>query len=58
MLRLNDDQLREVLKRLLASYGVDVSRVPIDQLDISALRGLLQNAADEDIDRFLQLFKG
>ncbi len=58
MLSLNDDRLREVLRRLLASYGVDVSRVPIDTLDIGAIRGLLQNATDEDIDRFLQMFKG
>ncbi len=57
MLGLNDNQLREVLKRLLTSYGVDVSRVPLDSLDVGALRGLLQNATDEDIDRFLHMFK-
>ncbi len=58
MLSLSDDRLREVLRRLLASYGVDVSRVPIDTLDIGAIRALLQNATDEDIDRFLQMFRG
>ncbi len=58
LLRLSDDQLRAVLGRLLASYGVDVSRVPLDTLDIGALRALLQNATDEDIARFLQMFQG
>ncbi len=58
LLRLGDDQLREVLRRLLVSYGVDVSRVPLAELDIGALRALLQNATDEDIDRFLQMFGG
>ncbi len=58
LLRLNDDQLREVLSKLLASYGVDVSRVPLATLDIGALRGLLQNASEQDIERFLQMFRG
>lgn len=58
LLRLNDDQLRAVLEKLLASYGVDVSRVPLASLDIGALRGLLQNASEQDIERFLQMFRG
>lgn len=58
LLRLNDDQLRAVLEKLLASYGVDVSRVPLASLDVGALRGLLQNASEQDIERFLQMFRG
>ncbi len=58
LLRLNDDQLRGVLEKLLVSYGVDVSRVPLATLDIGALRGLLQNASEQDIERFLQIFRG
>ena len=58
LLRLNDDQLRAVLEKLLASYGVDTSRVPLASLDIGALRGLLQNASEQDIERFLQMFRG
>ena len=58
LLRLNDDQLRAVLEKLLASYGVDTSRVPLATLDIGALRGLLQNASEQDIERFLQMFRG
>ncbi len=56
LLTLDDNRLRAVLGRLLASYGVDVSRVPLDTLDVGALRALLQNATDEDIERFLQMF--
>ena len=40
LLRLNDDQLRGVLGRLLAEYGVDVSRVPLAQMDMTALRAV------------------
>ena len=58
LLRLNDDQFRAVLEKLLASYGVDVSRVPLASLDVGALRGLLQNASEQDIERFLQMFRG
>ncbi len=58
LLRLNDDQLRGVLGKLLAEYGVDVSRVPLASLDIGALRSILQAATDEDIARFLHMFGG
>ncbi len=58
LLSLDDDRLRVLLGKLLASYGVDVSRIPLDTLDIGALRALLQNATDEDIERFLQMFQG
>ena len=53
---LSDDQLRMVLGRLLAEYGVDVSRVPLASMDMGALRALLQAATDEDISRFVQMF--
>ena len=56
LLRLNDEQLRGVLGKLLAEYGVDVSRVPLAQMDMKALRAVLSAATDEDIARFLQGF--
>ncbi len=56
LLRLNDEQLRGVLGKLLAEYGVDVSRVPLAQMDMGALRAVLQTATDEDIARFTQMF--
>ena len=58
LLRLNDDQLRGVLGKLLVEYGVDVSRVPLQQMDMKALRTVLAAATDEDITRFLQSFGG
>lgn len=58
LLKLNDDQLRGVLGKLLTEYGVDVSRVPLQQMDVSALRAVLAAATDEDISRFLQSFGG
>ena len=58
LLRLNDDQLRAVLGKLLAEYGVDVSRVPLQQMDMTALRAVLSAATDEDITRFMQMFGG
>ena len=58
LLRLNDEQLRSVLGKLLTEYGVDVSRVPLQQMDMTALRGVLAAATDEDITRFLQAFGG
>ena len=58
LLKLSDDQLRVVLGKLLAEYGVDVSRVPLAQMDMTALRSVLAAATDEDISRFLQAFGG
>lgn len=58
LLKLNDDQLRGVLGKLLAEYGVDVSRVPLAQMDMTALRAVLSAATDEDITRFMQMFGG
>ncbi len=56
LLRLNDDQMRAVLAGLLTEYGVDVSRVPLAQMDMGALRAVLQSATEADIARFAQMF--
>ncbi len=58
LLGLNDDQLRVVLGKLLTEYGVDVSRVPLAHMDMTALRSVLAVATDEDITRLLQSFGG
>ena len=58
LLKLNDDQLRGVLGKLLSEYGVDVSRVPLQQMDMTALRAVLSAATDEDITRFVQMLGG
>lgn len=58
LLRLNDEQLRGVLGKLLAEYGVDTARIPLQQMDMTALRGVLAAATDEDLTRFLESFGG
>ncbi|MBQ9152083.1 MAG: hypothetical protein IJX72_07510 [Clostridia bacterium] len=58
LLKLNDDQFRAVIGKLLTEYGVDVSRVPLATMDVSALRALLQAAGEEDITRLLQMLGG
>ncbi len=58
LLKLNDDQLRLVIGKLLAEYGVDVSRVPLATLDMSALRAVLQMANAEDLSRLLGALGG
>jgi hypothetical protein len=58
LLKLNDEQLRAVIGKLLAEYGVDVSRVPLATLDMSALRAVLQMAGTDDIARLLGMLGG
>lgn len=58
LLKLNDDQLRAVIGKLLTEYGVDITRVPLATMDMSVLRGLLQMASEDDIARLMQAFGG
>ena len=58
LLKLNDDQLRGGFGKLLAEYEGDASRVPLGQMDMTALRSVLSAATDEDISRFMQMFGG
>ncbi len=53
LLRLSDDQLRAVLGKLLAEYGLDAAAFPLASMDMSRLRAVLQTATDEDIARFM-----
>ncbi len=58
LLKLNDDQMRAVIGKLLTEYGIDVSRVPLSSMDMSALRAVLQLAGEEDVARLLQSMGG
>ena len=58
LLKLSDDQMRVVIGKLLTEYGVDVSRVPLATMDMSALRAVLRLAGEEDIARLLQSMGG
>lgn len=53
LLRLDDDQLRAVLGKLLAEYGLNASLFPLASMDMGRLRAVLQSASDEDIARFM-----
>ena len=56
LLALNDDQLKRVLRGLVAEYGIDPNTVPFERFDMSALRAVLASASDEDIRRLLSGF--
>ena len=58
LLRLNDDQLRAVIGKMLQEYGVDVSRIPLSTMDVGAVRALLQVAGEGDVARLLGALGG
>lgn len=58
LLRLNDDQLRGVIGKMLGEYGVDVSRIPLATMDVGAIRALLQMAGEADVARLLGALGG
>ena len=58
LLKLNDEQLRAVIGKLLTEYGVDISRVPLATMDMTALRSILQLAGETDMAKLLQALGG
>ena len=48
LLDLSDGQLRVLLKRLLAEYGVDPAAVPLEQMDIGKLRDFRVSGINHD----------
>ncbi len=61
LLRLGDDQLISVIKRLAAGAGVDVSNMQITPTQLAGIRQALSLATDDDLRRaseLLQNFKG
>ncbi len=60
LLRLGDDQLISVIKKLAASAGVDVSTLEITPTQLVGIRQALSIATDEDLrhaSELLQNFK-
>ncbi len=55
LLNLSDEQIRVLLRRLLAEYGVNPAAVPLEQMNIGKLREALRGTTGTDIARFLQL---
>lgn len=61
LLRLGDDQLIAVIKKLAADAGVDISSLNISHEQIAAIRQALSIATDDDLKRASELlrnFKG
>lgn len=57
LLRLSDDQLVSVIRRLAAEAGVDVSSLNISQSQIAGIRHALSVATDDDLGRAAELLK-
>ena len=54
LLRLNDDQLREIMLRLAGENGIDLSGVTLRADDMVGVRQALRMATDEDIAKAAQ----
>ena len=55
MIRLPDDQLAFIIRRLGKEAGVDLSGVSLDKAQLDTLRSALAIATDEDIARATEL---
>lgn len=61
LLRLGDDQLIAVIKRLASGAGVDTNNLEISPSQLAGIRQALSLATDDDLRRaseLLQNFKG
>ena len=54
LLRLNDEQLREIMIRLAGENGIDLSGMTLRPDDIASVRQALRLATDEDITKAAQ----
>ena len=57
LLRLGDDQLISVIKRLAESAGVDVSNLEITPTQLAGIRQALSIATDEDLQHASELLQ-
>ena len=57
LLRLNDEQLIAVIKRLASEAGVDTNGLNISPAQISGIRQALAIATDDDLKRAAELLK-
>lgn len=58
LLALNDMQLRLVLRKLAADYGVDLSGFALSHEELEQLRAMLSVATPEQIEQFMQDLPG
>ena len=57
LLRLGDDQLISVIKRLAENAGVDVSTLQITPTQLAGIRQALSIATDEDLQHASELLQ-
>ncbi len=55
MLALSDEELLAVIEKLCRDNNIDTSRLGLSKGSIGILRGVLQNAGERDIERFLSV---
>lgn len=58
LLSLNDTQLRAVIDKLAADYGLDLSAFGVREGDMEALRRAIRNASDSDLMKLTEQLGG
>lgn len=58
LLALNDAQLRAVIDKLAAEYGLDLSAFSVREGDMEGLRRAIRNASDEDLENLARQLQG
>ena len=56
LVSLNDKQFRQVLQKLAADYGVDLSAIPLGEQDLARIRSVLAAANPQEIQQLLNRF--
>ena len=57
LLSMNDRQLTNVINRLAAESGIDMSAFNVDPKDIAGVRRALSTATDEDLRRVTEQYE-
>ena len=57
LLLLNDRQLQSVIEKLVAEYGLDISRFRVRPGDMESLRRAIKNASDDDLTALAEQFR-
>lgn len=58
LLAMNDVQLRAVIDKLAADYGLDLSAFQVKEGDMEGLRRAIRNASDEDLLKLTAQLRG
>lgn len=58
LLSLNDMQLKYIINRFVAEYGIDLSGYNVTEGDISSVRRALENLGDAELSALAEQIKG